>query len=562
MAEKQLLDIATRIWQANLKSAPSFAMIMGFHDYDDQLEDPSREAELEQIERTEGFLREIEALDASQLPGRRKITYGVIRNLLKDRLLELSESPTEMLAGMVGITRTFIMIHPQVKLPSAREAEMVLGRLRQFEHFLQRMIERHKAGAARGRVNTARNISRTINQMEKYLNLDIAADPLLKIGLPSSMSEGDRNTWLNKAGEIVKDVVRPVAESYVAYLRDELLPQGRSDEKCGIMWINGGEEFYRKALIRHAGDPAADYREIHQYGLDEIQRLSAEFERIGSRAFGKQMSFAEVIERMGSDPELRYKDGKQMVKMAEDAIKRAWEPLDEWFGIKPEAPCGVKPVPPESEADAAPGYYFAPASDGSRPGMYYVNTYKANERSIVTCESIAFHEAIPGHHLDRTIATELKDIPPLQRKYSTTAFTEGWALYAEQLADEMGLFSDDFQQLGRLGNDAWRSCRLVVDTGMHAMGWDRAKAVNFFLKNSPIEPVNAEIEIDRYITWPGQACAYKMGQRKIMSLRALAEKTLGDKFDIRDFHDEVLKDGGMNLVTLDEKLRSWIDSNK
>ena len=562
LAEKQLLDIAARIWQGNLERSPSFAMMMGVHDYDDQLEDLSREAELEQIERSEGFLRELEAIDTSQLSERRKVTYSVVKSALEEGILDLSESPIEMAAGMVGISRSLILVHPRVKLPSAREAEMILGRLGQYDRYLRQIIERHKAGVARGRINTARNISRTINQMEKYLKLEITADPLLKIGLPESMSEGDRNAWLNRAGEIVKDVVRPAAESYVAYMRDELLPQGRGDDKCGIMWINGGEEFYRKALIRHTGNRAADYKEIHQYGLDEIRRLSAEFEKVGSRAFGEKMSFPQVIKRMADDPAMRYEDEAQMVRMAKDAVKRAWEPLDKWFGIKPAAPCKVMPVPPESAADAALGFYFAPAEDGSRPGTYYINTYKAEERSIFGCETLAFHEAIPGHHLDRTIATELKDVPQLQRKYSTTAFVEGWALYAEELADEMGLFSNDIQLLGWLGSDVRRSCRLVIDTGMHALGWDRAKAVDFFLNNSLIEPVSAEIEVDRYVSWPGQACAYKMGKRKIMNLRALAEKTLGSKFDIRDFHDEVLKDGGMNLATLEDKLKRWIDSNK
>ena len=562
MAEKQLLDIAEKIWQETLKNNPSFAMMSGVHDYDDQLEDPSRETELEQIEKSEGFLRQIKAIDPSQLSDRRKVTYGILRGALESELLELSESPVEMAAGMLGISDTFILVHPQVNLPSAQEAEMIFGRLEKFDYFIRQMIERHKAGAARGRVNTARNIARTINQMENYLKLEVASDPLLKIGLPESMSEGDKNAWLNKAGEIVKNSVRPAVVDYIAYMRDELLPQGRGDDKCGIMWINGGEEFYRKALGRHVDNLNADYRDIHQYGLDEVQRLAGEFEEIGSRVFGEPMTFPQVIERMGSDPAMRYKDAAQMMEMAKDAIKRAWEPLDKWFGIKPEAPCNVVEVPPESAADAPPAFYLSPALDGSRPGMYFLNTYKAEEKSLFEADTLAFHEAVPGHHLDRTIAAELKDVPQIQREYATTAFVEGWGLYSEQLGNEMGLITDDVQHLGRLGNDGWRACRLVVDTGMHAMGWDRAKAVDYFLKNSPIEPVNAEVEIDRYITWPGQACAYKMGQRKIMELRALAKKTLGSKFDIRDFHDEVLKDGGMNLDTLEAKITRWIESSK
>ena len=224
----------------------------------------------------------------------------------------------------------------------------------------------------------------------------------------------------------------------------------------------------------------------------------------------------------------------------------------------PKSPCKVLPVPAESEQHAPPAYYYPPLPDGSRDGTYFLNTYKAETKSIFEAESVAFHEAIPGHHLDRTIAVELQDVPEFQKYVASTAFVEGWGLYSEQLANEMGLYSNDVQQLGRLGNDAWRACRLVLDTGMHGMGWSRDKAIEFFRANSPIEEINAEIETDRYIAWPGQACSYKMGQLKIEELRRKAENELGNNFDIRHFHDEVLCDGGITLPILENKIEAFI----
>jgi uncharacterized protein (DUF885 family) len=259
---------------------------------------------------------------------------------------------------------------------------------------------------------------------------------------------------------------------------------------------------------------------------------------------------------------MRYESKEQMLKIAEDTIERSYKPLNKWFTVFPKSPCKVLPAPPESEQHAPPAYYVAPLPDGSRDGTYFLNTYKPETKSIFEAESVAFHEAIPGHHLDRTIAVELQDVPDFQRYVASTAFVEGWGLYAEQLANEMGLYSNDVQQLGRLGNDAWRGCRLVLDTGLHGMGWSRDKAIEFFRANSPIEEINSEIETDRYIAWPGQACSYKMGQLKIEELRKKAENELGDKFDIRYFHDEVLCDGGITLPILENKINSFIAKYK
>ena len=346
--------------------------------------------------------------------------------------------------------------------------------------------------------------------------------------------------------------------SYLDQLRVEHLPKGRTDENPGIMWIDGGEEVYLRSLRKYTGHKDTTVKEVHEIGLSEIERLKKEFLEIGKEVFDSIEKPEDVLHKMQTEPSMRYESKEQMLQLAEDTIERAYKPLGEWFTVFPKAPCKVLPVPTQSEKHAPPAYYFPPLPDGSRDGTYFLNTYKAETKSVFEAESVAFHEAIPGHHLDRTIAVELQGVPDFQRYTASTAFVEGWGLYSEQLANEMGLYSNDVQQLGRLGNDAWRACRLVLDTGMHGLGWSRDQAIDFFRSNSPIEEINSNIETDRYIAWPGQACAYKMGQLKIEELRRQAENELGEKFDIRYFHDEVLCDGGITLPILENKIRSFI----
>ena len=383
---------------------------------------------------------------------------------------------------------------------------------------------------------------------------------MLKVNFLPEISKEFVSSWKETAIEKIEKYVRPSVQDYLDLLKGEVLDQSRDDEHSGIMWNPGGEEFYSRQLKRYTDDKEATVEEVHNVGLQEIERLKNDFLTYGEKVFGVGLDFESVISKMQTEPSMRYEDEAQMLQLAEEAVKRAYEPLGDWFTVYPEAPCIVLPVPPESAEHAPPAYYWPPSQDGSRPGTYFLNTYDASSKSIFEAESVAFHEAIPGHHMDRTIASELKDVPEFQKYAASTAFVEGWGLYSEQLANEMGLYSNDVQQLGRLGNDAWRACRLVLDTGMHGMGWSRDQAIKFFLENSPIENTNANIETDRYIAWPGQACAYKMGQLAIMELRKNAEEDLGESFDIKLFHDEVLKDGGITIPILRKKIEEFVAS--
>ena len=463
-------------------------------------------------------------------------------------------------AGVAGWQRILLDYHSMFYIPNEESANNLHGRIEKYKNLFDQVSNLQKKALQEGRTATARNVNRTIEQVENYLSINIEEDLLLKVNFLPEISKEFVSSWKETAIEKIEKYVRPSVQDYLDLLKGEVLDQSRDDEHSGIMWNPDGEEFYSRQLKRYTDDKEATVGEVHKVGLEEIERLKNDFLIYGEKVFGAGLDFESVISKMQTEPSMRYEDEAQMLQLAEEAVKRAYEPLGDWFTVYPEAPCIVLPVPPESAEHAPPAYYWPPSQDGSRPGTYFLNTYDASSKSIFEAESVAFHEAIPGHHMDRTIASELKDVPEFQKYAASTAFVEGWGLYSEQLANEMGLYSNDVQQLGRLGNDAWRACRLVLDTGMHGMGWSRDQAIKFFLENSPIENTNANIETDRYIAWPGQACAYKMGQLAIMELRKNAEEDLGESFDIKLFHDEVLKDGGITIPILRKKIEEFVAS--
>src|SRR6056300_107260 len=537
MTTDLLAKLSNDFFQNSLDSSPTSAIMRGHKAYFDKLEELTDET----------FNKETKVVDEFILSSN------------KDSLLDRS---WEFGAGVSGFTGFLIDYNQQMFIPDIESADLLLKRLELYKRLFTQIATVQKVGLDNNRVATERNLLRTIDQLENYLSSSIDNDPLLLVNFSPEISESQISEWKEKAKKIIESNVRPTVLTYMEQLKLEHLPNGRSDEKSGIMWIDGGEEAYLRALRKYTGHKDITVKDVHQVGISEIDRLKKEFFKIGEAVFPGVTTPEEVLHKMQTDPSMRYESEEQMLKLAVDTIERAYKPLGEWFTVFPKSPCKVLPVPSAAEQHAPPAYYYPPLPDGSRDGTYFLNTYKAETKSIFEAESVAFHEAIPGHHLDRTIAVELQDVPDFQRYVASTAFVEGWGLYSEQLANEMGLYSNDVQQLGRLGNDAWRACRLVLDTGMHGMGWSRDKSVEFFRANSPIEELNANVETDRYIAWPGQACSYKMGQLKIEEQRRKAEDELGDNFDIRYFHDEVLCDGGITLPILENKIEAFISKHK
>ena len=558
MINEQLVNLSNDFFQNSLDASPTSAIMRGHKAYFDKIEELTEEQFEIDSKNVDDYLKRLREIELTSLSNRERVTYGMLEFALGSNKDSLLDKGWEFSAGVAGFTGFLIDYNQQMFIPDMESADLLLKRLELYKRLFNQIAYVQQTGLENNRVATERNLLRTIDQLENYLDTTLENDPLLLVNFSPDISDGDISNWKEKAKVIIESNIRPSVLSYLEQLRTEHLPMGRSDDKSGIMWIEGGEEVYLRSLRKYTGHKDTTVKEVHEIGMTEIVRLKKEFFEVGKNVFSEVDSPEDVIHKMQTDPAMRYESKEQMLQLAVDTIERAYKPLAEWFTVFPKSPCKVLPVPAAAEQHAPPAYYYPPLPDGSRDGTYFLNTYKAETKSIFEAESVAFHEAIPGHHLDRTIAVELQDVPDFQRYVASTAFVEGWGLYSEQLANEMGLYSNDVQQLGRLGNDAWRACRLVLDTGMHGMGWSRDKAIKFFKANSPIEEINAEIETDRYIAWPGQACSYKMGQLKIEELRRKAENELGNKFDIRHFHDEVLCDGGITLPILENKINTFI----
>ena len=558
MTNSDLQQLSSDFFQNSLDSSPTSAIMRGHKQYFDQIEELNEETFEKETKAVNDFISRLESIDSESLSNREKVTHGMLEFALSSNKDSLMDRSWEFGAGVSGFTGFLIDYNQQMFVPDSESADMLLKRLELYKRLFTQIADVQMVGLKSNRVATERNLLRTIDQLENYLDASLEEDPLLLVNFSPEISESFISDWKEKAKKIIDLNIRPTVLAYLEQLKSDHIPKGRSDEHSGIMWIDGGEETYLRALRKYTGHKNITVKEVHEVGLSEIERLKKEFFEIGENVFPGVSTPEEVLQKMQTEPSMRYESKEQMLQLAVDTIERAYKPLDQWFTVFPKSPCKVLPVPAESEQHAPPAYYYPPLPDGSRDGTYFLNTYKAETKSIFEAESVAFHEAIPGHHLDRTIAVELQDVPEFQKYVASTAFVEGWGLYSEQLANEMGLYSNDVQQLGRLGNDAWRACRLVLDTGMHGMGWSRNKAIEFFRANSPIEEINAEIETDRYIAWPGQACSYKMGQLKIEELRRKAENELGNNFDIRHFHDEVLCDGGITLPILENKIEAFI----
>jgi uncharacterized protein (DUF885 family) len=350
--------------------------------------------------------------------------------------------------------------------------------------------------------------------------------------------------------------VSPAFARYLQFLKSEVLPLSRPQQRPGIMHVPGGPESYRRLIRFHTSlDITPD--ELHETGLREVSRINAEMGGLGEKVFGAR-DRKETIQRLRSDPSMYFASRDEVFEKAEKALSKAKAAIANWFGRLPEAECEVVRMEEHEEKHSTIAYYRQPAADGSRPGRYYINTSAPETRPRYEAEALAYHESIPGHHLQIAIAQELKGIPAFRKHIGVTAFVEGWGLYSERLSDEMGLYSSDLDRIGVLSYDSWRACRLVVDTGMHAMGWSRQKAIDFMLENSALAENNIVNEVDRYIAWPGQALAYKTGQLEMLRLRNQAEARLGKGFDIKKFHDVLLRNGAIPLESLGQEVDRFI----
>jgi uncharacterized protein (DUF885 family) len=438
----------------------------------------------------------------------------------------------------------------QLPLDSDERRAAHLRRLTTLPRFLEQASERHREGIKRGLTPTARGVRLAVTQIDEVL----ADRNLSDLRRQLEVSNEDFNYTQD---QLILNTVVPALRRYRDFLRQEALPAGRSDEQPGLHWLPDGEELYR-TLVRASTSTSRTPEDLHATGRAIIESLNAEFAEVGSRLWGTS-DVKEIHERLRTDPELRYVDGEEILSSAIATVRRAELAAPDWFGLIPSTPCAVEPVPDALADGSAPAYYFTGALDGSRPGTFFINATKPHERYRHLAEAVAFHEAVPGHHFQLTIAQEQAGGHIVFAVFGDTASAEGWGLYAERLADEMNLYSSDLTRLGMLSTDAWRAARLVVDTGLHALGWTRQETIDWMAAHVPMSQLEIESEVDRYIVMPGQALSYMVGRLEIEALRREAAASFGERFSVRDFHDLILRTGPVALPALASAVRRWVE---
>lgn len=545
-------------WDATMEHSPTWATRLGDHRFDDRLWDSSPEADAAWTARVDGWIGRARALDATAMSAADQLTLRLFLWELEDgrardvcRFSDWSVLPRS--SALVSVNE----LPEDLVVQTPEDAANLLARYRAASGLIDQEGANLRRGLADGLVANAHSVGLVIEQLDQQLGTEDAEWPLLE---PLTVDRPDWDPgfaagWQTDLRAVVADEIRPALVRYRDLLRDEVLPEARPADATGLSALP--LEGCYPALVESFTTLQTDPDTVHQRGLDALEGIHAEFRALGTELWQTD-DLTAIFERLRTDEALFFETEEQVQAKAEQALAKATDAMPQAFGRLPEAACVVEPIPAYQAPYTTIAYYQQP-TPGERPGTYFVNTYAPRTRPRHEAEVLAFHEAIPGHHLQIAISQELPDVPAFRRHMGFTAFVEGWALYTERLSDELGLYSGDLDRMGMLSFDAWRATRLVVDTGIHHKGWSREQAVAFFLENTPLAPNNIDNEVDRYITWPGQALAYKTGQLEIKALRTEAEAALGDDFDLSAFHDVVLGAGAVPLPVLRERVGAWTE---
>jgi len=544
-----LADLAVEYWEYTLHLEPTQALMMGDHRYDDQFEDTSLAAEDADIAARRDFAARARAVDPMGLSADEKITREVLiflteaeADLKETRGAEWDVSHTMGMQAMIPV------VVPQLPLMEPAHAEAMIPKMEGFARALRDSSARLRDGVASGKTPMRSTAEKSVAQVDALLAAPPAENPLGRFTGPQGWA--GEAAWRQAVAKTVGETVLPALKVWRDTVADHVVPAGRSEEKPGLCHLKDGEETYRRAIAFYTTTDRTA-ASIHQIGLDQIAKLADEYRVLGKEVLGTT-DLTEIFTRLRDDPALHFSDGPSVREAAEKALAKAKAAMGGWFGRLPKADCVVAETPSGPTA-----FYFRPAADGSRPGTFFVNTADPTRWGRFEIEAMAYHEGIPGHHLQLAIAGELEGVPEFRKHAFIAAYGEGWGLYTERLAHEMGLYSGPLERIGMLSADSMRAGRLVVDTGIHAMGWTRQKAIDFFRANSPMSQGTIEGEVDRYIAVPGQALAYMIGRLEIQRMRAEAEKKLGKRFEIKGFHDTVLSSGLVPLGTLDRMVKEW-----
>lgn len=561
VTDEALAALLRDAWAQSLEDSPEWATRLGVHDWDDRLADASLVAmERGRLKRSKRLAR-ARAIDAAALSAEDRETLELfIEGLESGEALEVCRSSEWNDNVHRNPVSHAVKLHEGFPLRTVQDGQNLLARYRAVPERIDQHIAVLEHGADDGLYASRRSLQRLVALVDRQL-----AEPVDDWGMleparkaPEGWAADAHRRFADDLRATVKDEVEPALQRYRAFVAETLVPGARGDDAEGIVHLPVGKACY-EAEIRHHTTLTLSAEAVHQIGLDEIARIDAEITALGAKALGTT-SLPDTLQRLRTDETLFFQTEDEVEAAAEAALGRAKEAMPGFFGILPQADCVVRRVPSFEAPQTHIGYYEPPHADGSKPGEYFINVHAPKTRPRFEARVLAVHESIPGHHLQIAIAMERDALPAFRRHAGYGAYVEGWALYTERLGEQMGLYETDLDRLGVLSFDAWRAGRLVVDTGIHAMGWTRAQAEQFLLEHTALTKDNIVNEVDRYIGWPGQALGYKLGQRHILDLRAKAEDALGDGFALPKFHDVVLGGGPVTLPVLSRRVQAWIDA--
>jgi uncharacterized protein (DUF885 family) len=554
--ERALNEIFHQYWEAYLKREPEFASGIGDTRYNDKIRDYSVAAENTWLGTEQDWLLKLAEIDPTGLSEQEKLSQDLLmrRFTMDEEGAEFKEWEMPV-TQLDGIQLEYASLPDQLSFKTVKDYEDWIARLHALPDAFNQVTTNMSLGVRDGRVPPKYLVEKVLDQVKQIAGEKAEdtpfAGPLKK--MPASIAAADQDRLKSELLDAITKDVQPAYLRFARFLSVTYIPAGRTE--LGASSLPDGARYYAfRIKLETTTDLTAE--QIHQIGVDEVKRDEAEMLAIAQRlGFNDLASFKASLK---TNPKLHPASAEALLQAYRDYLKPMQAKLPELFGRLPKTPFEVVAVPDYMEKTSAPAFYRGGAPDGSRPGRLYVDTYNATERNLYQAEDVAYHEGLPGHHLQISIARELTGLPEFRKYGHYTAYSEGWGLYAEGLGKDVGFYQDPYSDYGRLEGDIFRAIRLVVDTGVHSKHWTRQQMVDYFHDHSNIDESSVQSEVDRYVADPAQALAYKMGQRKILELRARAEKALGAKFDIKAFHDEVLDAGAMPLDVLDARVNAWI----
>ena len=542
-------------WDKDLADRPIFASLLGDKRFNQDITPNDLEYYQSRIVKLQNKKEKLESFDFNKLNSDNKLNYKLL-DLNLDNSLEASNYPSYYMSlNQRGGVQSYYETGDRLVYSSKSDYEDWLVRLSKYSDNINNTTINLKEGLTKGYTQPKLVTKQVITQIERLLNDDLDNHPYLKIFLSANddyFINDEKDQLIDDAKELISNKIIPAYQELNTFLKDEYLPKSR--DSIGLDGVPNGKEWYEYVARYHTTTNLTP-DEIHDIGLNEVKRIRSEMEKI-IKDLEWEGDFKSFLNYLRTSPRFYYDNGEDLLNAYLIMAKKIDPLLPKIFKVFPRAPYGVIPIPEETAPFTTTAYYNGPAK--GRPGYFYANLYKPESRPKYEIPVLTVHEAVPGHHFQISLAQELENVPTFRKYLSFTAFVEGWGLYSEELGEFMGIYDDPYDKFGQLTYDMWRAIRLVVDTGMHYKGWSRDDAINLFIENTAKSKLDIENEVDRYISWPGQALAYKIGQLKILELRQKAKRELGDKYDIKDFHHEILKRGSVPLDILEDYINDWI----